>query len=475
MRAVIYTRASLDRTGEGKSNARQEEECNRLCEYKRWEVVGREADVSISAYGKKDRPAWNSVLAMIEAGEVDVVVAYHLDRLTRNMGDLEKLILLCEEHNVVVATATGDMDLTNDTGRMVARILAAVARQEVERKAARQKLAHAQRRSEGRPWAAVKMLGYERDGRVIEAEAEAIREAMKDVIDERASLAELGRRWQQLGLTSPYKDPSKPWTPRGVKKVLTNPRLAGYVVHDGEVIGRGNWDAIVDETTMTLAVAKLSSPERMNGKVKSGRTASNLLTGIMVCAKCGSTVRAGMKRGVETYMCSQWHTTVPRLDADELVRGAIAATVAVSAPASILGGVAPKVDADAVADEVEALRERQKALARSFARGVTSEAAYEAAAEEVAAQIAELEAGVVSSGASVDWFKLRGESVTNFLAKDMAEQRRVLERIAIVRLHGAGGGASSARRQVEVIVKGQRGQTEVEIPAHVPEVLQATA
>jgi DNA invertase Pin-like site-specific DNA recombinase len=470
MRALIYTRASLDRTGEGKSNDRQHEECIRLIDYKRWDVIGHEADVSISAYGEKERPAWLRVLASIEAGDVDVVVAYHLDRLTRNMADLERLILLCEKHDVLVATATGDIDLTNDTGRMVARILAAVARQEVERKAARQKLAHVQRRAEGRPWSAVKMLGYTNHGEVIEKEAAAIRQAMQEVIDGGASLAELGRRWQELGLTSPYKDDDKPWTPRGVKKVLTNPRLAGLITHDGVVLGQGNWEPIVDETTLTLVTAQLNQPSRISGsKKRAGRIPTNLLTGVMVCARCGETVRAGSKRGTETYMCPKWHTNVPRTEADELVRSAIASAFALTSPDAILEPRSRAVDPGSVATEIATLRDRLDMLAQSFMRGVTSAEAYEKAALDVKAQIERLEASVEGAAADVEWNEVRADLVRTFLGGDMDRQRRALARIATITMHPTGGRASSARQQVEVVVKGKRG----EIPAYSPGVLSA--
>lgn len=119
-RAVIYTRVSLDRTGQGASNERQEAKCRALAELRDWEVVAVEADISKSAYSGVERPAWKRVLKMIREDEVDIVIAWHIDRMTHSMTDLEELILLAEEHNVGVATATGDIDLTTDVGRMVA-------------------------------------------------------------------------------------------------------------------------------------------------------------------------------------------------------------------------------------------------------------------------------------------------------------------------------------------------------------------
>lgn len=471
MRAAIYTRASLDRTGEGKSNERQRDECVRLVDYKRWDLVTVDGepsadDISISAYGEKERPAWLRVLRMIEDGDIDVLVAWHLDRLTRNMADLERLIVLCEKHNVSVATATGDIDLTNDTGRMVARILAAVARQEVERKAARQRLSHVQRRAEGRPWSAVKMLGYSPTGEVIEEEAAAIREAMQEVIDEGASLSELGRRWHQLGLTSPYKDDSKPWTPRGVKKVLTNPRLAGFITQDGEVLGKGAWEPLVDEHTFTLAVAKLNEPSRVSGKKKEGgRTPANLLTGIMRCSTCNGTVRAGSKRGQEVYQCPKWHTTVARTDADELVRSAIASALSLTAPDAILEPARVAVDPSAIQAEIDTLRDRMEMLAGSYARGVTIQSAYESASAYVKGEIERLVALQGGSAEDTEWGEIRANLVRTFLGDDMGRQRRALEKVATITMHPTHGRASSARRQVEVQVKGKRRI----IPAYVPE------
>ena len=151
LRAVIYVRISRDdgNTEGAGPIERQLADCRMLAQLRRYEVVAEEEDRGVSAYGEKKRPAWERVLEMVERGEVDVIVAWHIDRMTRNMVDLERLILLTEEHGVSVATVTGDIDLTNETGKMVARILAAVARAEVERKATRQKRANLSRREEG--------------------------------------------------------------------------------------------------------------------------------------------------------------------------------------------------------------------------------------------------------------------------------------------------------------------------------------
>src|SRR5690606_9959422 len=182
-RAVIYARVSLDKTGEGASVERQLEACRALAVARGWDVVDEKVDNSISAWSNKRRPAWEAVLEMVDRREVEVIVAWHLDRVTRSMKELERLIALSVERGVGVATATGDIDLTTDTGRMVARIVAAVAAAEVERKGARQRLANAQRAAKGVKTYGHRPFGWTADqSELVEEEAALLRKAADDVI-----------------------------------------------------------------------------------------------------------------------------------------------------------------------------------------------------------------------------------------------------------------------------------------------------
>lgn len=475
LRAVIYTRASLDRTGEGKSTERQHDECVKMCDYKGWTIVGHETDNSISAYGNKARPGWERVLKMIEAGEVDLVAAYHLDRLTRSMSDLERLIILCDEYGVGVATKTGDMDLSNDQGRMIARILAAVARQEVERKAARQKLAHAQRRAEGRPWSAVKMLGYTRQGEVIPHEADEVRRAVDDLLNNRRNLSQIGRDWQGAGLTSPYKDDTKPWTPRGVKAIVLNPRIAGLMTYKGEVVGPGDWEPIVDEATLATLTAMLNAPARTRGTVKTGRAPANLLTAIATCSNCGSTLRAGSKRGLAVYQCNNWCVQVEREAADAIVRQSIAGAAMLMLPGAVFEHGKPEpLDTEQAAATIAELRERQNVIANSFAMGQLSQDAYESAIKSVSEQIASLE----SSAGALDYEALKDltlQEVRNFASATLSEQRRIVQRVARVEVLPSGRKNIGAKRQVRVAIKARRNGEDIEVPGYEPVRSDSTA
>ncbi|WP_328680014.1 recombinase family protein [Streptomyces sp. NBC_00322] len=332
-RAVIYARVSLDVPGEGRSVERQLEACRQLCELRGWAVVAERVDNSISASTGKERPAWKSVLAMVEAREVDLIVAWHIDRMTRSMLDLEELILLAENAGVGVATASGDLDLTTDVGRMVARILAAVARAEVERKGARQKLANAARAAEGDVhFGGVRPFGYTNDRiTIIPKEADAIRKAAVDVLAGKP-LAQVAREWSDDGLVSSRAEigwekgkrkPKAGWSARGVKNVLVNPRYAGIRVYNGDEVGTGVWDKILELENYLALVQLLVDPDRKMGENagRNGRKPQSLVTGIGECETCQETVRAASNRGELTYSCRMSHVHTNRAYVDTRVHG----------------------------------------------------------------------------------------------------------------------------------------------------------
>ena len=129
-RAAIYCRISQDRAGAGLGVTRQEDDCRMLCERRGWTVTEVYADNDVSAYSGKPRPAWQRLISDVQAGNVGAVVGWHVDRLTRSPRELEDVIDLADKHALELATVTGEVDLSNPTGRLVARMLGAAARHE---------------------------------------------------------------------------------------------------------------------------------------------------------------------------------------------------------------------------------------------------------------------------------------------------------------------------------------------------------
>ncbi|MDQ1743893.1 MAG: site-specific recombinase [Pseudonocardiales bacterium] len=307
-RTVVYARVSLDQTGEGLAVERQDEACRQLARARGWTVSETIVDNSVSAFGKAPRKGFTRLVGMIERGEVDVVVAWAVDRLTRSLVDLERLIDLAERNSVAIATVSGDMDLSTDQGRMVARILASVARGEVERKATRQKAANLQAAKAGKRTVGRRPFGYEADGVTVRpGEADAIRQGYADLLAG-VSLGQIARDWNDRGFVTGQErrganlGAPSPWRRDSVRVVLANPRNAGQRWHLGEYMGPACWPAIVDEDTFTAAVGLLNDPRRMTG----ASNAKALLTGLARCGVCGATVHAGGGRGKGTtnYRCS---------------------------------------------------------------------------------------------------------------------------------------------------------------------------
>ena len=297
-RAVIYRRISNDRTGEEAGVARQQEDCERYCTERGWPVVAdlEDNDISASRYGRKKRHGYLAAISLIESGEANALVAWHLDRLWRQPKELEQLIDLAEKHDVLVVTLYGEVDLTTGDGRFMARILvsaAAKASDDASRRILRVKQDMLRK---GLPVGGVRAFGWNdtdpeagiRAGTVIVPdEADLIRAACRRFL-QGASLNSIARAWNEAGAVTPQGGHG--WTGTQVRVVLSNPRNAGLRSYKGEVIpGEVAWSPIVDARTWRQVVARLDDPAR-----KSGPKRSSLLTGLVQCGVpgCG----AGMVR-----------------------------------------------------------------------------------------------------------------------------------------------------------------------------------
>jgi site-specific DNA recombinase len=78
------------------------------------------------------RPGLERLLALVDAGQVDVVIVYKLDRLTRSVADLDKLMKLFERRHVALVSLQESLDATTATGRLTMNLLASVSQWERE-------------------------------------------------------------------------------------------------------------------------------------------------------------------------------------------------------------------------------------------------------------------------------------------------------------------------------------------------------
>ena len=351
------------------------------------------------------------------------------------------------------------MDLSSDTGRMVARILAAVARAEIERKAARQKRANLQRRQEGKFWrSGWRPYGYTNSGEVVPEEAELIREGVRLFLAGE-SLRGLARLWNKSGL-KPQR--AKEWDPTTIRDILSNPTIAGYVSYQGELTGEGEWDPLISPEDWGLVAARLESNARDAKGGRKGRKAENLLTGIATCAKCGQTIQAitlGKRQAGENagenilgYSCRKHHLTTFRDEADRFVTEVIS-WVAHTLPAGAVFALPAPGQSLELLGEVEHVQEQLRELGDAFS--TMRRVAFDAASARLQHNLQEAERALADASGEGDPRKLNTEAIYRFREAGLETQRGILSKVVKVTLHPKGRGRRKATIADQVEIDGK--------------------
>ncbi|MFJ9176724.1 recombinase family protein [Streptomyces sp. NPDC102360] len=302
MRVGIYTRIGRDDEAEGLGVVRQEEDCRLRCAARGWEVAEVYEDNDLSAYQRRTvRPEFRRMLEDLKAGRIDGVVAWDIDRFTRQPRELEAWIDEYEDaerrerHLAFDSVSASDIDLSTENGRFIARIKVTVADKSSADTSRRTKRKHLELAAQGRLPGGRAPYGWNRADRrtLVPEEAENLRKAVTDFLGG-VRWASIAREWRDKGIRSHsggHFDDSK------IRRMLLNPRLCGYRMHQGELFldehGApvvGDWEPVVTPDEWYLLVEKVR-------KVSEGREARDhatkyLLSGIARCGRCGTKMRA---------------------------------------------------------------------------------------------------------------------------------------------------------------------------------------
>lgn len=211
----------------------------------------------MSAYSRKPRPQWQ-MLAEIHAGRIGAIVCWHVDRLTRSPRELEDVIDLHDRLGVELATATGEIDLSTPTGRMIARTLGAAARHEAEHKAERRAREGRQQAQAGKPHSSgTRGYGYADDKvTIVPAEADVITEAARRVLAGEA-LRSICRDLNDRAIPSAR---GGQWMTSVLKGVLTSARISGRREYHGDIVADDAWPAIITRADSDQIRALLNRP-----------------------------------------------------------------------------------------------------------------------------------------------------------------------------------------------------------------------
>jgi len=465
VRAIVYLRISRDRTGLEAGVSRQREDCERRARDRGWTIVAEHADNDMSASTGRRRPGFEAMLAGIDTGAAEVVIAWSLDRLQRNRADEVRLYELCKARKATLSLINGpELDFTTATGEMVADQLGMVARFEVRMKSDRQVRQQEQAASQGNRVGGRRPFGYEPDGTTVrEPEAQAIRAGYASLLAG-VPLAQITRDWNAAGHTTgqarwkgEHRGEPSPWRPDSVRTVLRNPRYAGKRAHKGQIVADAVWPALVPEQTYRAALALLDDPTRLYRPHSSARS---LLSGLALCGVCGATVHAGgaARPKVRGYRCSgsPGHFARKAAPIEELVAAVIVARLARPDAAELLIDH-HKPDVDTLRAEAMAVRIRLDSLASDFADGSLTASQLRVATGRMRARLAEVESQMADAG-RVD---VLGPLVK---AQDVravwdglhtARQRAVIDALVTVTIYPVGRGVRTFRPEsVQIEWKG---------------------
>ena len=378
VRVAIYARQSVERSdgGEfGSIEAQREAGEAYVVSHKAlgWVALPQHY-VDLGVSGKTtQRPAFRDLLADIEAGAVDVVLVYKLDRLSRSLADLTRLLEFFEQHGVQLVSVTQAIDTSGSGGRLVLNMLMAVAEfeREVTAERVRDKIRATRRRggwTGGHP-----PLGYDVvDGQLVvnETEAEQVREVFRLYL-QLGSLLKVTEELNRRGFTRKTWTTRRgelrvggPWTKNSLRNLLTSPVPAGKLAVEGE-LHDGQHEAIVDQATWDAVQALLAEhrPDRRR-PTPGARATSTLLQGLLKCGVCGASMSPhGTQRHQRRYTAYVCQTAIrqgakacpgsraPSHQIDEFVVGQLRAI-----------GRDPALQAETIEAAAVALKERRAEL-----------------------------------------------------------------------------------------------------------------
>jgi site-specific DNA recombinase len=322
VRCAIYTRKSSEEGLEQEFNsldAQREagESYVRSLAGEGWAINPDRYDDGGFTGGNTDRPGLQRLLADIEAGKIDCVVVYKVDRLSRSLLDFAQLMQLFEKRKVSFVSVTQQFNTATSMGRLVLNVLLSFAQfeREIISERTRDKIAATRRKGKwagGHP-----VLGYDVDPNgyklvVNPREAERVRaifalyrekESLLPVVEELNRRGWVTKRWEKR---KGGQRGGQPFTRTSLYRLLTNVAYVGKVRYKSEVHD-GEHPAIVDPGIFHQVQALL----RRNGTTGGAPVRNQfgaLLKGLLRCSACDCAMTPAHTtkhdRRYRYYLCS---------------------------------------------------------------------------------------------------------------------------------------------------------------------------
>ncbi len=387
VRCAIYTRKSTDDGLDLEFNSldAQRESAEAFIKSQAsegWTCLPEKYDDGGFTGGNMDRPALKRLLEDIEAGRVDCVVVYKVDRLSRSLMDFARMMEVFDRGGTSFVSVTQHFNTTHSMGRLTLNILLSFAQfeREIISERIRDKIAAQRRKGKwagGRP-----VLGYDVDRSgpspklvVNSVEAPRVREIFALYL-KHGSLLPVVKELRQLGWAN------KVWCSRrgntkggqafdkcSLHALLTNPLYAGRIRHK-DVTYAGEHEALVDDKTWNSVRERLKHNGRTGGKEVRNRHGA-LLRGLLQCKTCGRAMvhTFSGKRGrcYRYYTCGRGaikdgydRCTAPSLPAAEIERVVIDQIRGIPPDQRLLDEVLRQAEQSVLAGREELATERRQ-------------------------------------------------------------------------------------------------------------------
>ena len=313
MRVALYPRVSGHEQEDNYSIPEQIERMKKYCEAKDWMVYKIYTD-SVQSGADMDRPGLQSMIKDCEAGKIDMVLVYKLDRLSRSQKDTMFLIEdVFEKNNVGFTSMTENFDTSTPHGKFIIGILAVFAQLERSKIQERTTLGKKARAAEGK-WHGSKWIpiGYDyENGLLIPNEYEKMQILeIADLFLKRTPVRTIATMMTEKG----YKHKHGEWNAKTIKRVLANPVNLG-LIKDGEHLHPGLHDAILDQETFDAIHVIMEERKTEHGNKRPA--AKSLLSSMIFCKHCGGRyARQGNGGGILYYCCYSRSKKVPKMIKD---------------------------------------------------------------------------------------------------------------------------------------------------------------
>ena len=282
-RCAVYTRKSTDEGLDMAFNSldAQREACEAYVASQRgegWVLVADRYDDGGYSGGSLERPALKRLLADIQAGKVDCVVVYKIDRLTRALMDFSKLVDLFDKHGVTFVSVTQSFNTTSSMGRLTLNILLSFAQfeRELGSERVRDKIAASKRR--GLWTGGVAPLRYKAVNRqlVIDPAGSVI---VRRIFQRFVMLRSITKVLRELDSDGVRQRSGRPFDKVVLHKILKNRTYIGLTVHKKEAYP-GKHEAIIAEELWNEAQAIFREPPRKRARAAAAREVA-LLRGLI--------------------------------------------------------------------------------------------------------------------------------------------------------------------------------------------------